>query len=317
MVGDSDTLRAPALVCHDWLPICYGLIYVLATTDEWGGPGIMPKEEFLRIYSASPYLSQYVTDISFKLAWPTPTDVYHPYLISFPKLLSLYLECIDYGHKVPRSDTLSPSVVSLIPRLVVSSALTRLSIVSFNIPSIPNPFRSGEILSANLRSLTLLRMSHPEPHPIYMDGLHELEIDNVPSFHMLAINAPSLPSLTVLYLVRNLMPRKCPFDITKLALKLSPNPSWTSAAAFELPRLIRLETLALQARNWEIVNYTVYFPWFCKCIQQINEVYQLQRLEIRLLDYSSFRTLSPSDFSSPDGLFIRRWYCNQIPDVQE
>lgn len=317
MVGDLDTLRALALVCHDWLPICCSLIHASITIDEWGGPGVMPKEEFLRIYSESPHLSHYVTDISFKLAWPTPTDIYHPYLLSFSKLRSLHLECVDYGHEVPRSGTLSPSVVSLIPRLVVSSALTRLSIVGFTIPSILNLFRSGAILSTNLRSLTLLRMSHPErnPHPIYMVGLHELEIDNVPSFDMLAIEAPSLRSLTVPYSVRNLIPRKCPFDITKLTLKISPNPSWTSDTAFELPGLIRLETLVLQARNWGIVNYTVYFPWFCKCIQQINEVCQLRRLEIRLLDCSSFRTLSASDFSSLDSLFSQMHHGRSLREV--
>ncbi|KAF9491060.1 hypothetical protein BDN71DRAFT_104750 [Pleurotus eryngii] len=182
--GDLDILRALALVCHDLLPICCSLIHAAITIDEWGRPGVMPKES-LRIYSGCPHLSQYVTDISFKLAWPKPTD------------------------------TSSPSEVSLIPRLVVSSALPRLYI-----------------------------------------GLHKLEIGNVPSFDMLAIEAPSFRSLSVPYTIGNPIPRKCPFDITKLTLKHSPNPSWTGDIAFEPRQLIRLETLALQAQNWGIANYT-------------------------------------------------------------
>ncbi|KAF9487597.1 hypothetical protein BDN71DRAFT_1458381 [Pleurotus eryngii] len=96
------------------------------------------------------------------------------------------------------------------------------------------------------------------PHPIQMIGLHELEIDNVDSFDMSSIDTPSLLSLSVLHRVENLVPQKCPPNITKLILKLSHNPSWTDAIASSLRRLTQLETLTLEARDWGSSNYTDY-----------------------------------------------------------
>lgn len=207
-----------------------------------------------------------------------------------------------------------------VPRLFILSALTQLSVVGFTFQTILDLLHSDEVLYTKLRSLALLYAYRPEwdpsamlvnPHPIQMIGLHELEIDNVNSFNTSSIHTPSLLSLSVLHRVGNLIPQKCPPNITKLTLKLSPNPSWTDAIASSLRHLTRLETLTLEAQNWGTSNYTDCFPWFCACLRHLKDVCQLQRLEIRLLDHSAFRTLSSSDFLPLDG-FLGKMYSGQL-----
>ncbi|KAF4582370.1 hypothetical protein EYR38_002488 [Pleurotus pulmonarius] len=309
-VGELKTLRALALVCHNWHILCRPRIHGTVTIDDWGGRGVMPSAEFIRIYSQYPHLSEYVTDVSFKLARPARTEPFHPCLLSFNNLRRLYLECYPDEYD-SRRGVLSPSLVSLIPQLLISSALTQLSIVGFTFQTIHNLLQSNEALSTNLRSLALLHVYRPEwdpsamivnPHPIQMIGLRELKIDNINSFDMSSIHTPSLLSLSVLHRVGNLIPQKCPPNITKLTLRLSLNPSWTDAIASSLRRLTRLETLTLEAQNWGISNYTDYFSWFCACLRHLKDVCQLRRLEIRFLDHACFRTLSSSDFLPLDGL---------------
>lgn len=309
MVEDLDGLRVLALVCHNWLFLCRPRIHETVTLDEWGGQGVMPRHEFLRIYLKRPHLSEHVIHVSIKRAMHTKTEVLHSCLLGFSNLRSLHLECYPDEYD-SRRGILSPSLVSLIPRLLISSALTRLSVVGFTFQTILDLLRSNEALSTNLRSLALLHVHRPEwdpsamvvnPHPIQMIGLHELEIDNVNSFNMSSIHTPSLSSLSVLHRVGNLIPQKCPPNITKLTLKLSPTPSWTAAIASSLRRLTRLETLTLEAQNWGTSIYTDYFPWFCACLRHLKDVCQLRRLEIRLLDQSSC-TLSSSDFLPLDAL---------------
>ncbi|KAF9487586.1 hypothetical protein BDN71DRAFT_617589 [Pleurotus eryngii] len=141
--GELDALRALALVCHSWLYLCRSLIHRTITVDEWGGSGAMPKKKFLRIYTKYPHLCEYVTDVSLKLKRSTKTKPFHPCLLRFSNLRSLHLHSYADPFELP-CGVLSLSMITLIPRLLASSRLTRLSLVGFIPPTILDLLRSNE-----------------------------------------------------------------------------------------------------------------------------------------------------------------------------
>ncbi|KAF7430196.1 hypothetical protein PC9H_005896 [Pleurotus ostreatus] len=315
MVEELDALRALALVCHGWLYLCRSLIHRTIVVDERGGTGGMPKKKFIRIYTKYPHLCEHVLDVSFNLARSTKTDPFHPCLLRFKNLRSLNLHSYADPFEFPRG-VLSPSMIALIPCLLASSRLTRLSLVGFTPHTILDLLRSNEMIRTNLHSLALIDVFRPEwdpstlpvnPHPVLMIGLHELEIDCIPSYESLGVETPSLQSLTALYRpgvysIEHFLPRTCPPTITNLTLEITAIPPWTTAIASTLHSLTQLETLTLDVQSYKNMNYTDQFPWLCACIGHLKDVCQLQRLEIRLRDQLAFRTLSPLDFLDIDDI---------------
>lgn len=328
MVEELDALRVLALVCHGWLYLCRSLIHRTVTVDERGGPGAMPKKKFIRIYTKYSHLCEHVIDVSLKLARSTKTDPFHPCLLRFENLHSLNLYSYADRFELPRG-VLSPSMIALIPCLLASSRLTRLSLVGFTPPTILDLLRSNEVIRTKLRSLSLIGVFRPEwdpstlpvnPHPVLMIGLHELEIDCIPSYELLAVETPSLQSLTALYRpgvysIDNLLPRTCPPTITNLTLEITATPTWTTAIASTLHSLTRLEILTLDAQSDINMKYTDQFPWLCACIRHLKDVCQLQRLEIRLRDQLTFRTLSPLDFSAFDDILSEMYHEQSLKAV--
>ncbi|KAG9218381.1 hypothetical protein CCMSSC00406_0007248 [Pleurotus cornucopiae] len=326
--GELDTLRALALVCHNWLYLCRSLIHRTITVDEWGGSGTMPKRKFLQLYTKYPHLCEYVIDVSLKLNKSTKTKPFHPCLLRFSKLRSLHLQYYPERAELP-CGVLSPSMISLISCLLISTCLTRLSLVGLTPPTILDLLRSNELIRTNLLSLALIDVFRPEwdsstlpvnPHPIYMVGLHELEINCIPSYELFAIETPSLQSLSALYRpgvysIENLLPRTCPPTITNLTLEITATPPWTTAIASTLHSLTRLEILTLDAQNYKNMKYTDYFLWLCACIRHLRDVCQLQRLEIRLRDKLAFRTLSPLDLSAFDDILSEMYHEQSLKAV--
>ncbi|KAF4581755.1 hypothetical protein EYR40_002773 [Pleurotus pulmonarius] len=328
MVEELDTLRALALVCHGWLDFCRSIIHRTVTVDERRGLGAMSKKRFIRIYTKYPHLCEHVLDVSFKLARSTKTDPFHPCLLRFSNLRSLHLQSLADPFELPRG-VLSPSMIALIPRLLASSRLTRLSLVGFTPPTILDLLQFSEVIRTNLRSLALIDVFRPEwdpstlpmnPHPVLMTGLHELEIDSIPSYELFAIETPSLQSLSALYRpgvysIENLLPRTCPSTLTHLTLEITATPPWTPAIASTLQSLTRLEVLTLDLQSYTNMEFIDHFPWLCECVRHLKDVCQLRRLEIRLRDQLAFRTLSPLDFLAFDDILSEMYHAQSLQEV--
>ncbi|KAF4581753.1 hypothetical protein EYR40_002771 [Pleurotus pulmonarius] len=319
MAGESIyTLRRLAFVCYGWLDFCQSLIHKTITVDGGRGSWAMPKKEFIRIYTQHPHLCEHVLDVSFKVTRSKDTDLC---LLRFNNLRSLHLWCY--------TDALSPPLIALIPRLLASSRLAKLSLVGFTPATILDLLRSDEVIRANLRSLALIDIFRPKwdpstlpvnPHPVLMTGLHELEIDSIPSYELSAIETPSLQSLSVLYrpgkyAIENLLPRPCPSTITHLTLETTVIPSWTPAIASTMQSLTRLEMLTLDLQSYTNMEFTDHLPWLCECIRHLKDVCQLQRLEIRLQDQLAFHTLSPLDFSALDDALSEMYHAQSLREV--